>query len=324
MSEEPNNKLRATAQKASMYVQRLISRLPRWNVRQSPSSPSSRPRWDVRQSFANLPRGDARQWLATVPRRSAGQYQEFANALRFLTVLPLPVARRLPGPLNEESPIIGSGYFPLVGLILGLLLWLLIFIFSRFLPVLALAALLVVADVLLTGGLHLDGLMDTCDGLFGGVTRERKLEIMRDSRVGSFGILGAACILLLKFAFFVSLGPALLPLALLVTFSSARWGMVLAVRVFPSARLTGLGSAFRQTITLARLLLAAITSLIIAVLAAHLAGLFVWIVASLAAVIIGAWITRSLGGLTGDTYGAIEEVTEVIALLLLVLLHAWL
>jgi adenosylcobinamide-GDP ribazoletransferase len=218
--------------------------------------------------------------------------------------------------------LVGSAYFPLVGLLLGLLLWLLVLVFAPLVPQLALAGLLVVALVLLTGGLHLDGLMDTCDGLFGGATRERKLEIMWDSRVGSFGVLGGACLLLLKFAFFASLRERSLPLALLVTLPSARWAMVLALRIFPSARSTGLGAAFRQTVTTERLVLASIIALTIVLIVGQWIGLIVWATTSATTVVLGFWITRSIGGLTGDSYGAIAEVVEVVALLVMVMVRA--
>jgi len=241
------------------------------------------------------------------------QYMELVAAVRFLTVLPLPEYSQS---FDDDtvSLRVGGGYYPLVGLLLGLLLSLLVVVAGPHLPPLALAALLVVGLVLLTGGLHLDGLMDACDGLFGGTTRESKLEIMRDSRVGSFAVLGAACVLLLEWSFFASLGAAHLIQALLITLPCARWAMIVAVRAFPSARAAGLGAAFRQTVT------PGITAMLIALLAGGLVGAAAWIVATLLALALGAWVTRSLGGLTGDIYGAIAEITEVILLLLLVLL----
>ena len=247
------------------------------------------------------------------------QYIELVAAVRFLTVLPLP---EYPQRFDDDtvSLRVGGGYYPLVGLLLGLLLSLLVVVAGPHLPPLALAALLVVGLVLLTGGLHLDGLMDACDGLFGGTTRESKLEIMRDSRVGSFAVLGAACVLLLEWSFFASLGAAHLIQALLITLPCARWAMIVAVRAFPSARAAGLGAAFRQAVTPGKLLQAGITAMLIALLAGGLVGAAAWIVATLLALALGAWVTRSLGGLTGDIYGAIAEITEVILLLLLVLL----
>src|SRR2546421_11143822 len=134
------------------------------------------------------------------------QYAELAAAVRFLSILPLPdPLQRIETESETTSSarlVLGSGYFSLVGLLLGLLLSLLTLLLDPLLPHLVVAALLVVALLLLTGGLPLDGLMDSCDGLFGGKTPERRLEIMRGSRVGRFGVLGGVCALLLKFAFF--------------------------------------------------------------------------------------------------------------------------
>lgn len=253
------------------------------------------------------------------------QLRELVAAIRFLTILPVPGTAQLFDTDEEDEPdfIIGAAYFPLVGLLLAALLWLLLLLTGSILPSLVLAALLLVAQTVLTGGLHLDGLMDSCDGLFGGSTPERKLEIMRDSRVGSFGVLAAGCVLLFKFAAFASMRVPLLAVVLFMVLPTARWAMILAVGMFPGARLSGLGSAFRRTITTPRLLAAAIVSLVIVLIAGHIAGLLVWLVGTLVAMAVGALITRQLGGLTGDSYGAIEEITEVVLLLLIILLHSW-
>ncbi len=250
------------------------------------------------------------------------QYMEFAAAVRFLSLLPVPGITQL---FNKHESIlnivVGCEYFPVVGMLLAFLLWLFTLILTPLVPQLVLAALLVTALVILTGGLHLDGLMDTSDGLFGSSTREHKLEIMHDSRVGSFGVLAGICMLLLKFALFASLTAHALPLALLIALPSARWTMVVALRVFPSARATGLGAAFHQAITTKRLLITGIISLLIVLIAGQLFGLIVWVATTVTSLLLGLWMTRSLGGLTGDTYGAIEEVTEGVALLLLVMLR---
>ncbi|QBD78849.1 adenosylcobinamide-GDP ribazoletransferase [Ktedonosporobacter rubrisoli] len=318
MSEEPNDRqqqFRETLHKASGYFQGAFADL--------------RKRVDKIQSQRGgsyIP--DEEELPPTTGRQVSvlEQYREFVAAVRFLTVFPWPENRPNLSASQASSimPISGAGYFPLIGLFLALLLWLLKLIFSPLLPSLALVAVLVVALIVLTGGLHLDGLMDACDGLFGGATRERKLEIMRDSRVGSFGVLGALCMLLLKFAFLASLDVRWLPLAFLVALPSSRWGMVLAVRIFPGARVRGLGSNFRQTVTNLQLALAIVTSLVVVLVAGHLVGLLVWVGVTLAALAIGAWVTQVLGGLTGDTYGAIAEITEVFAFLLLLLMQLWL
>ncbi len=250
------------------------------------------------------------------------QYKECVAAVRFLSTVPIPGSTQLFQ--ADDGLIFGSAYFPLVGLLLALLLSIVPLVLGPYLPPLVLAALLVSAGVLLTGGLHLDGLMDTCDGIFGGVSRERKLEIMHDSRVGSFGVLGGLCILLLKFALFASLDRHILAMALLTALPVSRWTMVFAVRQFPDARPGGLGAAFRQTVTLPRLLAAALLSLIIALLVTHVIGLIIWIAGTLVAALVAAWATYHLGGLTGDIYGTIAEVSEVTLLLVFMLVRPWL
>src|SRR5216684_4200952 len=268
------------------------------------------------------PKSSRQKWYLLSKARSFFliHYLELVAAVRFLSVLPTPGGALL-FDKNETTSrlVIGCEYFPLVGLLLALLLWLLVLLFAHLIPQLALAALLVVALVILTGGLHLDGLMDSCDGLFGGSTRERKLEIMDDSHVGSFGVLGGVCTVLLKFALLASINVHMLPLALLLALPSARWAMVLALRLFPAARPTGLGAAFHQVVTTKRLVLTAIVALAIALVAGQFTGLMVWATVTMTTVALGFLITRSLGGLTGDTYGAIEEMAEVAALLVLVI-----
>ncbi|WP_112427326.1 adenosylcobinamide-GDP ribazoletransferase [Thermogemmatispora tikiterensis] len=250
------------------------------------------------------------------------QYAELVAAVLFLTILPLP-GRRLLASSKEGSavPIVGSVYYPLVGLILGAILCVFAALFTARVPALVLAALLVLVEIAFTGGLHLDGVMDSCDGLFGGLGRERRLEIMHDSRVGSFGVLGAVTLLLLRFAILASLPFWSLLAALLVAPTLGRWAMVLAGGLFPAARPDGLGAAFHQAVTLRRLLLAGLSSALIALLFAHLIGLFVWLLSNLLVVGLGVAVTRSLGGLTGDVCGALGEICEVCALLLFLLMH---
>jgi adenosylcobinamide-GDP ribazoletransferase len=246
------------------------------------------------------------------------QYKEFVAAVQFLSVMPVPGSVQLFRTDSAEAElVIGSLYFPLVGLLIGLVLSLLSVFIGPYLPALVLAALLVVVNIWLTGGLHLDGLMDACDGLFGGRSRERKLEIMRDSRVGSFGVLGGISVILLKFTLLASLRLYQLPLVFLLVLPVSRWAMVLAIFVFPSARPDGLGAAVRRVVTLRRVIIATVLVLLIAILIGRFVGLCVLGTTTLVTVGIGLWVTRNLGGLTGDIYGMIAEVTEVTCLLLL-------
>ena len=244
----------------------------------------------------------------------------FALALQFLTTAPELLRRQASADEVGQSMV----YFPLVGALVGITLAagdaLLGVAFGE--PVRS--ALVVVAMLLLTRGLHLDGLMDTCDGLFGGWSPERRLEIMRDSRVGSFGVLAAAADLLLRVAALSSLSGGLRLPALVVAATLGRWALVYATWAFPYARPTGLGAAFKQHVGGGRTLAASLLALGVCLVAlaptlprAALVAPALALSAWLAAWAFGRYVLTRVPGQTGDTYGATNEVVEVLTLLLL-------
>jgi adenosylcobinamide-GDP ribazoletransferase len=156
--------------------------------------------------------------------------------------------------------------------------------------------------------------MDTCDGVFGGRSREHALEIMKDSRTGAFGVLAAVCLLLAKFAFLFAVPADLKWRALVLMPVAGRWSLVYAVARFPYARAEGTGKAFRDQVKGWHLLWA---SLLAAGVGGGLFGVRFAPVAAMAW--LAAWaqaryLVGKLGGLTGDTYGAIAEVTETLTL----------
>ena len=121
--------------------------------------------------------------------------------------------------------------FPYVGLIIGLILAILYGVLSPFIPIMPLMLIIVVAEFLITGGLHADGLMDTSDGLFSGRERERKLEIMKDSRIGSFGVVAFVFVTLLKWQLLASIPSSeFIPMALIMMPLMSRWSMVFSIR----------------------------------------------------------------------------------------------
>jgi len=250
---------------------------------------------------ARLWRETVRDWLPPL-----------AAAVQFLTLAP-PVVRRpfTPGQLGRSV-----GWFPLVGLLLGGLLagldWCLAWAF----PSGVTAALVLAAWVLCTGALHLDGFLDSCDGLFGGRTPEARLRIMRDERAGAFAVIGGVLLLLLKYAALAG-NPQRLA-ALLVAPVVGRWGTALAVVGFPYGRAEGLGRAMKdhagwpQAVLASLVTAAAIGGVAVAsdwraLLTVPLAGASTWAA--------GRYVLRRLPGLTGDIYGALCELLEVMVLL---------
>ncbi len=248
-------------------------------------------------------------------------YAPLLVALSFLTLLPVGVAQ----PTDREISR-SRGWYPIIGLLYGLVIVILV-VALELLPgvfpwSLLTAALVVTTLAVLNRFLHLDGLMDFCDAMWGGRTVERRLEIMRDSRVGSFAVAGAACVLLVKFG---ALGSQLLwssaGLSALLLFPMvSRWAMTLLLTVFPYGRQQGIGTAFFAggqpwlTTALALLSVAAVAWFMLGV-----SGLIALSAASALALLLGYWAMRRLGGgLTGDCYGAANEIVEAFSVALLV------
>jgi len=234
----------------------------------------------------------------------------FLAALGFLTSI--PVGKRA----MEGKSLAGSAvYFPLVGLLIGFILAGVDYGLGHVLPNLLTSAITVTVLVLLTGALHFEGFVDSCDGLFGGHTRERRLEIMRMKNVGAYAVAGGALLLILKFAAIASLSHESTRFWVIVMFPMlSRWGMTLALSVFPYAREQGLGTAFRG-VKPAHVVTAGAIALIAAGIFAGLAGTLLFAIATVIAIIIDLCMTKMLGGLTGDTYGAINELSEAIILI---------
>jgi adenosylcobinamide-GDP ribazoletransferase len=235
----------------------------------------------------------------------------FLAAIQFLTIVPVGKKSLSPQELGACQC-----FFPLVGLLLGMGLAGLDALGSRIWPTILVSALLTTVLVIATGALHLEGFLDTCDGLFGGSTREQRLAIMRDKNVGAFAVAGGTCLILLKWAALAALTPPERFPTLVLFPTLSRWAMVLAMSAFPYARTEGLGTVFHQGATGARVLVAALITFIGTMVIASLGGLILLLVTSLLTLGVGHLMSKRLGGLTGDTYGAINEVMEVLTLLL--------
>ena len=205
-------------------------------------------------------------------------------------------------------------FFPLVGLVLGicyaLAAWLLLYLLGmRSLT----AAFLLILPLLLTGGLHADGFMDTADGVFSGRERARKLEIMKDSRVGSFGVVSFVMLMFVQFALISDMAPQLLVPALFVMPIIGRLAMVLAVACFPYAREDGMGKTFADMADRGTVVIAVLTTALLVLPWGMLAAVAL-VVGTLFALMFCRAMTNILGGVTGDVYGAATVLTETLVL----------
>lgn len=227
-------------------------------------------------------------------------------AFSFLTVLPLgsPNGRRR-GP--------AFAWFPLVGLCIGALLTA-IAAYSPFDRELS-AFVMLLVWVVITGGLHLDGFGDSCDGLLAAVEPAARRRIMRDPRAGMWAVAGTTLLLLGKWLAIRAAPAEMLVLAPVL----GRWAMVLAAYTFPAVSETGLAATFRDGLGRRHIILAAVW-VVILLTKVELSALAVG--SCIFALGFGRWAARRLGGgLSGDTYGAICELTELLSLLALAALY---
>ena len=246
------------------------------------------------------------------------------SAIGFLTILPVAPRTGATGFVSSRA------WFPVVGLTLGTVLvateialesgYPLFNESHRPFPPLLSASILVAVLVVLTRALHLDGFMDCCDGLLGGFSRARRLDILRDPNVGAFAVTGVVCLLILKVSAIMAL-PAKSGLWLLFLLPClSRWAVLLTMEIFPYVREDGIGTPFMgRTSALQRILPLTVTMLS-ALIFLGAAGLVLMAVAGATAWGVGAWSSKLLGGVTGDVYGAAIEVAEVSVLISAVLL----
>ncbi len=243
------------------------------------------------------------------------------EAIRFLTLIPLPFMQPMSMDNYERNIARAMGWFPLTGLLIGAIAAAVGALSGLFWGEWPRAAFIVIALGVVTSGLHLDGVSDTFDAVMSWRPRERKLEIMKDSRIGAMGAMALVAVMLLKVIFLGTAGAAWLP-AVLIAPVIGRWADLYGIFFFPAAAEGGLGRTFKDHTRTRDFVLATVQMLLIVgavgYLSAGIHGLLRGVIA-IAAVFLAAHVlftrwTRELGGLTGDTYGAVCEIGEVVAL----------
>jgi adenosylcobinamide-GDP ribazoletransferase len=233
--------------------------------------------------------------------------EEFLAAVIFYTVIPLPG--------SWPTRFYGiARYAPWVGFLLGSLLLVVLVVLGVFnMPFLTASAVVLSVWVGVTGGLHLDGAMDTADGL-AVLDADRRLIVMADSRSGAFGVMAAGLILILKLTALSELD-ALWTLPLVCAWG--RWAQLAAIVRHPYIKPQGKGAFHRQQIRSPRSALVNLCVLLgLSILLGGYGGGCFGLGCGAIGLFVGDWFNRALGGQTGDTYGAIVEWTEVGALLL--------
>jgi len=249
--------------------------------------------------------------------------KNFITALQFLTIFTVRKEHRI----EEQDLAKSMVYFPLVGFLIGFLLVNADKLFSLVaLPQTIASFLIVVLSILVTRALHIDGLADTFDGLMGGRDHASRLAIMRDSRLGTAGVLGIFSVLFMKYLCINNLFDIDRVGALLISPILARWSQTFMVYQAHYGREEGMAKSFVGHLRASGLITAAaiaagLTAFVVLRLDARSVMLFFSLLCTITAMTYGAraYFTRKLGGVTGDAIGAVSELNEVLVLFLFVL-----
>jgi len=239
------------------------------------------------------------------------------TAIGCLTILPF-------GPRGDirDADLGGSLlWFPLVGLLISAGLIGVNVLSSLVFPPLVVAACVLLSWVVITGALHLDGLGDLADGIYGGHTREERLRIMKDPHVGAMAVVSITLLLILKFALLSSIPSTAMNRTLLVTPCIGRYAMVLLGSTLPYARIeAGTAAPFVKYGTKQAWFGATFIALLASGLVFGWRGLGLFGIATLGSLTMRAVFHRALGGITGDALGAAGEVTEALMMFVVVLI----
>jgi adenosylcobinamide-GDP ribazoletransferase len=235
----------------------------------------------------------------------------FFTAVTVLTSLPLNRGMAA----SDEDLARSTLFFPVVGFIIGFLLMAIAQSLSPVLSAGSLAAVLLAVSLLLTGGLHLDGLADLCDGLAAGGGRERILAVMKDSHIGAFGAMGLVIVLLLKYSLFQDVIRQGWLRSFLLMGVLSRWAMVLAAFWGRYAREEGTARPFIGQIRRPWFVGSTGITLGLAWMIFNKSGMMPLLPVILFVLFFIRYLKSKIGGLTGDTLGALNELVEVIVLL---------
>lgn len=245
--------------------------------------------------------------------------ENIALTLAFFSRIPLP--QWLGKNISHDAKLgNAAAFFPVAGLIIAIPIALIWYVASLWLPASIAAGLAIASALLITGGLHEDGLADCADGLGATLKRERALQIMRDSNIGTYGTLALIISIGLRWAALSSLAPMAGVLAIIISFTVARSAMTIAMKFSNYAREDGLGKQAEDISQSSFVIGLGAAFSIAAILGWH------WGIISFALAILVAWLflkrlEHRLGGYTGDGLGAMEQLAEIT--ILITLAGAW-
>jgi len=235
--------------------------------------------------------------------------KHFLIALQILTNIPVTVPDRI----SSEDFGKSLAYFPIVGLMIGISLYCLS-LGNRIIPYPVLLMIIITAEILITAGLHLDGLADTCDGFYGVKEPLARIKIMRDSSLGTMGVLGIVLNLLFRFAILLSLPQDMIGYSLIVMSVCGRWAQVFCCFSSPPASKEGTGLVFIKSAGKKEILGATLFALAICFIFFQVLGILLFAFIVFFCSIFRFICIKKIGGMTGDTIGATNEIAEIVTL----------
>ena len=244
--------------------------------------------------------------------------RSFILMLQFFTRIPIPIV------IDMEKKTISRGilFFPLIGMLVGGISWGVYYILSFInTDVAALGA--VMGAVITTGGLHVDGLSDTCDGFFSARSRERILEIMKDSRVGTFGVIAIIFDFLARYTIIKDLPQDAALITFVLIFGASRLGAAMLITFGKSARPGGLGDMFSSSASKVYFLISVVIYTFLGIMLGSWTFVISLITMLIFYILLMRYSYRIIGGLTGDVYGAGIELSEIIGLITFMVVGRW-
>ena len=232
--------------------------------------------------------------------------REFAAAVQFMTRIPMPAFRYEP-----DLVLSGAKFYPIVGVVVALGAIAVEWLLRSHLPQTLTALAVVIYLVAITGGFHEDGLADAVDAFGGGWTRQRMLDIMHDSRIGSFGTLAIVLSLAARWSLLAAMPVARLPWYLLAAHVLCRWTTLPLGTFMDSARSDGLGARLAHKIPASSMLIGTLLAFAIAGWALRLQAIAPIVAASLIMLLSGLYYRSRIGGITGDCFGATNQLAEI-------------
>ena len=232
------------------------------------------------------------------------------SAIGFLTIIPTP--KKYSGEF-KHSVI----FFPIVGLIIGGIIITVKTFGAPIFPEAVLNLFIVFTFIIVTGGLHLDGLADTVDGFYAGRKKEDILRIMDDPHIGAMGVIAIVFSLMTRYLAVLSIPKNILISGLILSPVAGRWAMVLLMKISKPAKEDGLGNFFMKNIMNTDFIISGILSILIMFFLFGLKGILIFSAVSLIVLTFSKYYNRKIGGITGDNLGAISEITELAALIFL-------